>query len=257
MSAAVVLVTDYGVDDAYAAALIGAIWRVDPSLRCVAGTHGVPLGDLLAGAYSVKSVGRAFAPGTVICAVVDPGVGTQRGAIAIDAGGVFCVAPDNGLVAYLWNEAPAQSRRCVTVDVPEHASPTFHGRDVFAPVAARLAAGARLEECGAPTAQPVTLDAAFAVVEPGGVAGRVIAVDHFGNAITSVRDVDLDGRRVVAASWEHGCVQEVARTYAEIGTGLAAVLGSAGHVEVAADGRPAASLGGPRRGQVVRVEVEG
>jgi S-adenosylmethionine hydrolase len=257
MSAAVVLVTDYGSDDTYAAALVGAIWRVDPALRCVSGTHGIAPGDVLAGAYAVKAIARAFAPGTVICAVVDPGVGTARRAVAIGAAGAFCVAPDNGLASYLWHVSALLSRRCVALGSRDDAAPTFHGRDVLAPIAARLAGGARLEDCGTPVAEPVIRDSAFAVAEPGGFAGRVISIDHFGNAITSVRDADLRGRRVVGASWEHGATRSAARTYAEIGGGLAAVVGSAGHVEIAADGRAAAALGGPRLGQVVRVEVQG
>src|SRR5258708_188483 len=107
MHDAVVLVTDYGVDDTYAAALVGALWRVEPSLRCVAGTHGVPPGDALAGAYHVKAVAAAFPPGTVVCAVVDQEVGTARRAVAVSAGGVRCVGPDTGLVSYLWAEAAA------------------------------------------------------------------------------------------------------------------------------------------------------
>ena len=92
----IVFVTDYGRDDAYAAALIGAAWRVDPHAICVEGTHGVPPGDVLAGAYHLKALALAFNGGAVFCAVVDPGVGTERRAIAIEAGDIRCVRRTTG-----------------------------------------------------------------------------------------------------------------------------------------------------------------
>ena len=209
---AVVLVTDYGGDDTYAGALVGACWRVEPSLRCVTGTHGVPPGDALAGAYHVKAAALAFPLGTVICAVVDPGVGTLRRSIAIEAQGVRCVAPDNGLVSYLWAEADPRSRRCVALVAPAGPSPTFWGRDVFAPVVARLATGAALEECGEAIEAPLVLEDAFCRWDAGCLATRVVVVDHFGNAITTVRQRDLAGRRIVEARWDGGSTRQVARS---------------------------------------------
>jgi S-adenosylmethionine hydrolase len=254
---AVVFVTDFGSDDSYAAGLVGACWRVDPELRCVAGTHGVPPQDVLAGAYHAKAVAQAFPPGTVICAVVDPGVGTARRLIATQCGDLRCVAPDNGLVSYLWAEADPRRRRCVAIPVSAEAAPTFHGRDVLAPAAARLAVGDDLDGLGAPVETPRLLAEAFAVGEPGGVVGRVAVVDRFGNAITTVRVADLDGGRAVAASWEGGEARAAVRTYAELADGqLGVVIGSAGHVEIAARMGPATDLGGPRRGQVVRIAVQ-
>ena len=103
---------------------------------------------MLAGAYHLKALARAFGGGAVLCAVVDPGVGTDRRAIVVEAHGVRCVAPDNGLVSYLWSEAPATDRRAVRLDVPRDVAPTFHGRDVFAPAAATLASAAGLPAWG-------------------------------------------------------------------------------------------------------------
>src|SRR5437588_559157 len=107
---AVVLVTDYGADDSYAGSLVGALWTADPDARWAVGTHGVPPGDVLAGAYHVKALARSFPAGTVLCAVVDPGVGTDRRAIAVEADGVRCVAPDNGLCTWRWETSPARAR---------------------------------------------------------------------------------------------------------------------------------------------------
>lgn len=251
----VVFVTDYGVEDAYAASLAGAAWRTASSVRCVAGTHGVPPGDVLAGAYHVKAVSRAFAPGTAICAVVDPAVGTGRRCLAASVGGFLFVGPDNGLISYLWDEADPAARAAVELAVPDTASPTFAGRDLFAPVAATLAAGQALGSCGPSLGDPVLLPEAFARREGGSIDGCVAVVDHFGNAITTVRESDLDGRRPISARWRNGELTTVARTYDELGEGLGLILGSAGHLEVAARRVRAVDLGAPDRHEPVHVEL--
>lgn len=255
MHDAVVLVTDYGVDDTYASALVGACWRIDPGLRCVDGTHGVPPGDALAGAYHVKAAAAAFPPGTVVCAVVDPEVGTARGGVAVDCAGVRCVAPDTGLVSYLWAEADPGARRCVGIDTAGAASATFHGRDVFAPVAARLASGTALERLGPPFDAPRILDEAFCRDDGEVIEGRVAVIDHFGNAITTIRVADIGARRPVAALWPGGGTMVMVRAYAELGDRLGALVGSAGHIEIAARGAAAAKHGGPSIGDTVRLEV--
>lgn len=254
----IAFVTDYGSGDTYAAALSAAVWQVDPSLLALTGMHGVPPGDVLAGAYHVKAMAAALPRGGVVCAVVDPGVGGERRALAVDAGGHLFVLPDNGLVSYVWDETPPLSRQAVSLPISEDASATFHGRDVFAPAAARLALGASLRDLGGDKVEPVLLDAAFARHESDDeVTGVVCAVDRFGNAITTVRDADLGGRHVSAVEWaKKGRSVLAVRTYAEIPDGaLAALPGSAGHWEIAARECPAADLGGPARGATVRVHL--
>jgi S-adenosyl-L-methionine hydrolase (adenosine-forming) len=253
----IVFVTDYGRDDAYAAALIGAAWRVDPHAVCLEGTHGVPPGDVLGGAYQLKALARAFADGAVFCAVVDPGVGTERRAIAIEIGRIRCVAPDNGLVSYLWDEASPTVRKAVSLAVPIGAAPTFHGRDVFAPAAAELASGGSLDAAGVPIDDPVILAEAFAERVGTGLSGRVVAVDHFGNAITSIRPTDIGGASVRAVTWPGGACAGLVTTYADIDDDRpAALIGSAGHLEIAARGRPVAAIGGPHLGDMVTAELE-
>lgn len=254
--AAVVLVTDYGTDDSYAGALVGALWGVNPRLRWAIGTHAVPPGDVLAGAYHVKALAQAFPQGTVICAVVDPGVGTHRRAIAVEASGVLCVAPDNGLCSWLWEETPGRDRRCVVLPVHAGVSPTFAGRDLFAPAAAQLARGARLEDLGHRVGDPVLLEEAFPRRVGAELHARVCVVDHFGNAITTARFEDLGEAAPVGASWSGGSTRMVARTYAEIPGDLALVMGGAGHYEVAARGVPASAFGGPLAGATVRIRLD-
>lgn len=249
----IVFVTDYGRDDAYAAALTGAAWRVDPHALCVDGTHGIPAGDVLAGAYQLKALALAFSEGAIFCAVVDPGVGTDRRAIAIEVGRIRCVAPDNGLISYLWDEAAFAS--AVSVDIPPDAAPTFHGRDVFAPIAAQLASGGRLAAAGEPIDDPIVLADAFAERIGTGLQGRVCVVDHFGNAITTIRTADIGPATVRSVSWQGGACAGLVTTYADIGPGAAALIGGAGHIEIAAGGVPVALAGGPKLGDAVFVEL--
>jgi hypothetical protein len=250
----IVFVTDYGRDDSYAASLTGAAWRVDPHALCVDGTHGIPPGDVLAGAYHLKALALAFAEGAVFCAVVDPGVGTDRRAIAIEVGRIRCVAPDNGLISYLWDETPSV-RSAVALEIPLDASSTFHGRDVFAPVAAELASGGRLDTAGEPVGDPIILADAFAERLGTGLRGRVCVVDHFGNAITTIRHADIGAATVRSVSWQGGACAGLVTTYAEIAQGAAALIGSAGHIEVAARGGPVTGVGGPEIGDAVFVEL--
>jgi S-adenosylmethionine hydrolase len=251
----IVFVTDFGRDDAYAAALIGAAWRVDPDAVCVEGTHGIPPGDVLAGAYQLKALARAFSGGAVFCAVIDPGVGTERRGIAIKVGNIRCVAPDNGLVSYLWEEAPSTDRWAVRLDIAADASPTFHGRDVFAPYAATLSSKETFDIVGDLIDDPIVLADAFAQRVGTHIAGRVAVVDHFGNAITTIRAVDIDGAAVRSVTWPGGGCTGLVDTYAHINGGSGALIGSARHLEVAARGMGAAAAGGPGVGDTVEVEL--
>jgi len=250
----IVFVTDYGRDDAYAAALIGAAWRVDPQAICVEGTHGIPPGDVLAGAYQLKALAQAFSGGAVLCAVVDPGVGTERRAIAIMVGTIRCVAPDNGLASYLWEETAPADRWAVSLDIPAEASPTFHGRDVFAPFAAELSSTERFNASGDLIDDPIVLAGAFAHRTRDRITGRVALIDHFGNAITTIRAADIRGAPVRTVAWPGGRVRGLVTTYAHL-DGVGALIGSAGHLEIAGRGLPAAAVGGPHVGDVVEVEL--
>jgi S-adenosyl-L-methionine hydrolase (adenosine-forming) len=256
MSGTVLLITDYGTVDHYAAALVGACLRVDPTLRVEHGTHGVPFGDVLAGAYSVAALAADFPAGTVICAVVDPGVGSARASVAIDTGAVRCVAPDTGLVHWLWEDAAPPDRRAVRLPVAFGAAPTFHGRDVFAPAAAALAAGADLGDIGEPVDAPRSLGAARVAIRGDTVACRVAVVDRFGNAVTTLRMRDLGGARLRAATWHGGSADRVVRTYAEIGSGVALLVGGSGHVELASDSRSAARAYRLRPGDDVTITID-
>src|SRR2546429_8729470 len=158
-SGIVTLLTDFGLDDAYVGAMKGAILSVHAKAAVVDITHGVRPFAVLQGAFLLDSAWRSFPLGTVHVAVVDPGVGTDRRAIAFKAADHYFVGPDNGLFTFL-NDPISET---VELATPPEAAPTFHGRDVFAPVAARLAAGAALAGLGRPhRAEPLRLPDAWA-----------------------------------------------------------------------------------------------
>jgi hypothetical protein len=154
-SGIVTLLTDFGLEDAYVGAMKGAILAVNLKASVVDITHGVRPFAVLQGAFLLDSAWRTFPAGTVHVAVVDPGVGTDRKAIAFKAADHYFVGPDNGLFTFLIDPIS----ETVELPTPPEAAPTFHGRDVFAPAAARLAAGTALGEIGRPRRQePLRLD---------------------------------------------------------------------------------------------------
>ena len=143
-SGIVTLLTDFGLDDAYVGAMKGAILATHLKTTIVDISHGVRPFAVLQGAFLLDSAWRSFPVGTVHVAVVDPGVGTDRKAIAFKAADHFFLGPDNGLFTFLTEPIS----EAVGLATPPEAAPTFHGRDVFGPVAARLAAGTALSELG-------------------------------------------------------------------------------------------------------------
>ena len=252
----IVFVTDFGRDDAYAAALTGAALRVDPHAICVEGTHGISFGDVLAGAYQLKALARAFSGGAVFCAVVDPGVGTERRAIAIKVGSTRCVAPDNGLVSYLWDETPPEDRRAVSIDVARDASPTFHGRDVFAPFAAELVIKGTVRRPRRSDRRPGRprrrlRGAGGQPRHREGRRGRPLRQrdHHHPRRATSVAQpsVRSPGRVAAPPAW-----LPPMRTSTP---DPSALIGSAGHLEIAGRGTGAVAVGGPRAGDTVEVEL--
>ncbi len=228
----IALLTDFGLADPWVGVMKGVIAGIAPSVPVVDLTHGVPAQDVRAGALHLDAGWRYFPVGTVFCCVVDPGVGTARRAVVARCEGRFFVGPDNGLFGLL----PGPEVRHLTADwgLP-NPSRTFHGRDIFAPVAARLASGAAFDDVGPLVTDPVALRLPVAV---DGV-GEVILVDRFGNLVTNLPGRDT-GRVEVGPR-----VAPVVTTYAGVHRGeLAALTGSTGRLEVSIrEGSAAVSLG--------------
>ncbi len=262
----IALLTDFGLADHYVGAMKGAILGICPDATLVDISHGVPAHDVAAGALELAAAYRYFPAGTVFLAVVDPGVGSARRAIAAEAGSYLFVAPDNGILSAVFDETPPS--RVVDLTDPRYAraevSRTFEGRDRFAPAAAWLAAGldlaalGRLEDSGATASAPrVGLPRPRPAKDS--LAGEVVRVDRFGNLITNIDRQALDTLQPAARLTITVGAQRISRlvsTYAEAAQGeLCALLGSSNHLEIAVNGSSAAARLGVARGVPVLISA--
>src|SRR4051812_8298570 len=210
MTRIITLLTDFGTADGYVGEMKGVLAASAPDCVILDIAHDVAAHDVEAGRLAVARYWHRFPEGTVHLAVVDPGVGGSRAAIAVESEGRILVGPDNGVLS------PAmlyQGARCVVLPVPASAAPTFHGRDVFAPAAAQLANGAPLDSLGALCTDPIVRRTA----EPtrgadGSTNGVVISIDRFGNLVTN-----LITRRAGMVEIA-GQVLVLGRTYTDVGT---------------------------------------
>jgi len=205
MSRPIVFLTDYGRSDGFVGICHGVMARIAPGARVIDLTHAVPRQDVLRGAVELARAVPFMPADAVYVAVVDPGVGSDRGAIATAAGGALLVGPDNGLLSLAWEELGGVES-AVEIQSPEvvlaPVSRTFHGRDVFAPAAAHLAASMPLESLG-PAVDPATLvrlDVPGPMVAEGAVGARVTATDGFGNVQLNATERDLEDTAVAVGN---------------------------------------------------------
>lgn len=253
------LLSDFGVRDAYVAAMKGAILRIGPSLQLVDVSHEIPPQDIMQGAFVLRDAARFFPEGTVHVAVVDPGVGSERHPIAIHHRGHLFVGPDNGLFSLILEEEPETA---VILDRPEFwrdpkPGSTFHGRDIFGPVAARLALGARVEEVGSPLSALKPLHWALPIHDDQGIRGWVVHIDRFGNCITNItREHFTAGRRGRRFKCYAGTVilDATEHSYASVPGGDPLLLfNSSELLEVAVSRGSASELFGLRTGSPINV----
>jgi S-adenosylmethionine hydrolase len=186
----ITLTTDFGMRDGYVPAMKGTILSIHPEARLVDVTHEIDPQDVMEAAFVLRTTVPYYPPGTVHCVVVDPGVGTDRRAVALRVDDQFFVGADNGLFALLLDEKEPDA--LVELDEPsawrtEVPSRTFHGRDIFAPVAAHLDAGRSLDDVGSPIDDLKPLRWAMPIIDSASVEGYVMHVDRFGNCITNIR----------------------------------------------------------------------
>jgi S-adenosyl-L-methionine hydrolase (adenosine-forming) len=233
-SGIVTLLTDFGIDDAYVGAMKGAILMANSRAVLVDITHGVRPFAVLQGAFLLDSAWRSYPIGTVHIAVVDPGVGSSRKAIAFRAADHYFVGPDNGLFTFL-TEQISETAELAT---PPEASPTFHGRDVFGPVAARLAAGSSLAKVGRlRREEPIRLQDAWATKVGEAWRATVLHCDHFGNVISN-----LPIRALARIKSVNGNRVRTVETYDEAEPNeLVTLMGSSGRIEFALRGSSAAT----------------
>ncbi len=259
------LTTDFGLTDGYVGVMKGVMAGIAPGVPFIDISHAVPPQDVRSAAYLLWTTLPYFLEDSVHLVVVDPGVGTARKPLAAQSPWGYLVGPDNGVFSYIWELLPAPK----TVELTEPAyrretvSATFHGRDIFAPAAAHLAAGVSLEALGPKLSNPVRLPPPHLALEEEGLRGEVLYIDHFGNVITSIGRLIWEGdllyldpafgqveRGVIRAPGSHVVaggrdLGPVRRTYGEVAPGTPlALVGSEGMLELAvAHGHGARALG--------------
>jgi len=258
----ITLTTDYGTSDHLAGVLKGVILRILPNATLVDISHQVVPVDVLDGALTIGSAYRYFPPRTVHVVVVDPGVGTQRRPIVVSGEQHFFVAPDNGVLSVVYEREPAVKVRHITA---EHyflnpVSETFHGRDIFAPVAAWLAKTYQTEVFGDEITDYVRFAVPRAKSEGAALKGVVLRVDAFGNLMTNLTAEDVPAAMAAAGKIKlqigNTRVEHLAQTFAQGAAGEPiAVIGSSGFLEVAVNRGHAARTLGAQRGTEVTLEL--
>ncbi len=273
-SGIVTLTTDFGLADPYVGMLKGVIWSIYPQARIADLTHQILPQAILQGAFLLAEAYPYFPPGTVHLAVVDPGVGTERAAIALETPHALFVAPDNGLLSCVWEDLSPEEReisRLVELSEPQYwrssevgfqPAPTFHGRDIFAPAAAYLASGLPLEVLGRPRESLVLLEGRRPLQEEdGSIVGQIVHIDRFGNGCTNIGAEVIEGlagRGEVEVVCGPCRLRGLVRTYAEGQPGRPlALIGSHGRLEIALREDSAAVRLGLRIGDAVRVQPAG
>ncbi len=256
-SGIVCLLTDFSSREAFVGVMKGVVYSVFPEARIVDLTHEIPPRCIVKGAVELRASYRFFPEGTVFVAVVDPGVGSGRRAIAACSGGRLFVAPDNGILSPVLLENGDSEVR--VLENPSFFMPkisaTFHGRDVFAPAGAKLAAGALLEEVGRPADGFVRLDLPEPERSGGAVTGRFLYADAFGNLITNVPADMLRGLEGGRISFGGFSVRGLSSCYMEgAGKEFCAVVNGEGFLEIASFGASAADRLGRFENMTVTIE---
>jgi S-adenosylmethionine hydrolase len=191
----ITLSTDFGYKDPFVGTMKGVILGINPDVRIIDLTHGIPPQDLTAAALVLRHSVAFFPRGTIHVAVVDPGVGTFRRPVLAESEGHFFIGPDNGIISFAIEDKETSHiiHLCNDRYHLKPTSATFHGRDIFAPVAAHLSLGTPLKNFGTKVESLERLDWPVVVKTSDSIQGRVVYVDHFGNLITNIDAKDLEG----------------------------------------------------------------
>ncbi len=259
-SGIVTLLTDFGAQDGYVAAMKGVMLGLNPALKLIDLSHEVEPQNVPAGAFILEAHYRYFPAGTVHVAVVDPGVGSARAALACYAGGHFFVAPDNGLLDFCSGFSGVQAVRLTQSRFWRGTiSSTFHGRDIFAPVSAHLASGEPLANLGEHFLLQRKLPPLRCEIEEKVLRGQVAYIDRFGNLISNISEQSLrefsQGKPVIITLSGH-LVGGLGETYAEVPPyAPIALIGSFGFLEIGVNLGNAQLRFSARRGTPIAIEL--
>jgi len=260
MSAAagvIALLTDFGLKDHYVGVMKGVILSVNPHARIIDLSHDIGSQDVLDAYFLLSNTYRYFPAGTIFVSVVDPGVGSERAIVAVETERYTFLAPDNGLLGFLDKQGGV--RRIVRVTNErlflKPVSQTFHGRDIFAPVAGHLSLGVDFAQLGPETDRIHKIATpAPKVTKEGVMVGEVVSIDRFGNLVTNIPGERLAGADAVEVKVGKVSIMRLSTSYASAKKGeLLAIVGSTGTLEVSVNKGDARKKTGAKVGDVIRV----
>jgi S-adenosylmethionine hydrolase len=257
--AIVTLLSDFGLRDYFVGSMKGVLLSLSPDLTLVDISHQIPPQDIFTGAFTLGQAYSCFPLGTIHLAVVDPGVGTARKGLVAFSGGQYFVAPDNGLLTYIMETSEDFAAYEIAADhyYRKPVSTTFHGRDVFAPIAAWLSRGVPIHQIGPALSSPVRLQLpALKRVRDALIQGVILAVDQFGNLITNLKPTDVPGPFKMLAGQKE--IANMRQTYGEAAPGEIFVIpGSAGYLEISMKSGSAAAALNLKAGVPIGVVLSG
>ncbi|HOO57114.1 MAG TPA: SAM-dependent chlorinase/fluorinase [bacterium] len=234
----ITMLTDFGENDSYVGCMKGVILSIDSNIKIVDISHNIPSYNMASAAYMLTTYYELFPKGTVHMVVVDPGVGGSREAIAVELNDYYFVLPDNGIATLVINRFAGRytARRIENPEVmSSNVSSTFHGRDIFAPAAAKLATGFDFNEIGPEHAGTRVIKTVIPQARRGKVEGSVVHIDKFGNYITNINNANLSeiNKGALLVSIGGYTIMGLSKTYSEKEPGeLIAYVGSTGNVEI-------------------------
>ena len=257
----ITLTTDFGLQDYYVSAMKATILGIAPDVRLIDISHEIPSQDIMAGSWVLKNSAMLFPSHTVHVVVVDPGVGTNRNAVALRIEDQYFIGPDNGIFSILTGDRDFEAVKLNNRKYwGKAASNTFHGRDIFAPVAAHLSTGVPLSELGDPLDELVTYRWAEPIADKDGLQGWVIHIDKFGNLVTNlseslIRDVIDD--KSVKIYVGNTILDEIATTFGSVPEGEpVAYIGSSGMLEVGVNQGNAEEMLGVQKGAQISLVLQ-
>jgi len=240
----IALLTDFGISDPYVAIMKGVIKQICPQCEIIDITHQIEPFNILQGKFILENSFLHFPPKTIFTTVIDPGVGSERKAIAAKQGDFFFIAPDNGLLSFL-----KQNHSIYEINNPNYfyhplPSHTFHGRDIFAPASAYLANGIKIENLGNPVKKIIAIPDKTKIVQKNQIQIPLIHIDHFGNLIFNIKKNDLEKMFQPEKNYiffSNSIFKEVVDTYSQL-TKVGCLFNSFGYLEIACKNGSAASL---------------
>lgn len=247
MSQIITLTSDFGLQDQYVSSMKAVILGLAPDVRLIDISHDIPAQDIMAGAWVIRNSSFLFPKNTVHLVVVDPGVGTDRHPIVLKVNDQYFVGPDNGIFSLFYSEFKYEAIKLTNNKYwREERSRTFHGRDIFAPVAAHLINGVSLKELGDPIKDLVSYHWAVPIGDKDGLQGWIGHIDRFGNLITNISEALIEekvGRRKVRIYIGNTMIDHLVNTFGDVEEGdPAAFIGSSGMLEIGINKGNAAKL---------------